>query len=332
MSKGGKGDTELVKRPFTEAGKSDMQLAKRAATTKTASGFFAQFYDSHAKEMNPWQHIDKQSFNLKLSQEHKVGINISTPAYGTATEHVTIVPYGPTEIKCTSRDGCGGMMDKGQALDWACNALLRVECVLSPVVTFRADVMIVCINIEDGIDIEQAVRDIFNVVGDTDQPCWLLASIEDNWRHTWMQATGECTAAYKLLKHNAKETQEKLQAELNDTKEQLEKHAAVIDAIEELAKCSMCKTLVSSKAPCQLARCGHWVCAKCLHDYFHGLASFTKPFCVVCKDEVPRLTWQPFYALTGVSEAIQKLKPQEEVEKCTAEETAYLLRPNSPNY
>jgi hypothetical protein len=327
------------KRDVDEAG-TDLPVTKRAAATKTASAFFAQYYDSHAKEMNPWQYIDRQSYRMELSKEHQIGINISTHAHG-ATEHVTIVPYGPKEIKCTTRDGCGGFMEKGQALDWACNALLRVECVLSPFLTFRAVVIIVHLNSQDGpINIEQAVRDIFNVDGDMHVPCWLPASIADNYRQSWKEAAERVTASYELLERKAKETQElleqkaketqeKLQSELTDAKEQLKKYDAVIDEIQELAKCSHCKTLVSKKAPCQLGRCGHWVCTKCLYDYFHGLGNST-PFCGMCKDEVPRLTWQPFYALTGVSAQIQKVRPQEEAEAITPAQTAYLVRPYSP--
>jgi hypothetical protein len=80
-------------------------------------------------------------------------------------------------------------MDKGQALDWACNALLRVECVVSPAVTFRADVIFVHLNGQDvPVNIEQAVRDIFHVDGNMHLPCWLPASIADNYRHSWKEA------------------------------------------------------------------------------------------------------------------------------------------------
>jgi hypothetical protein len=312
------------KRDVDETG-TDLPVAKRAAATKTASAFFAQYYDSNAREMNPWQYIDRQSYRMELSKENKIGINISTHARGT-TEHVTIVPYGPKEIKCTTRDGCGGFMEKGQALDWACNALLRVECVVSPFVTFRTDVIIVHINSQDGpVNIEQAVRDIFNVDGDKHLPCWLPASIADNYRDSWKEAAERVTTAHELLERNATETQEKLQSELTNAKELLQKYDAVIDEIEKLAQCSHCKMLVSSKAPCQVARCGHWVCTKCLYDYFHGLGHDT-PFCGMCNDKVPRLTWQSFYALTCVSAQLKKVRPQEEVEAITPAQTAYLVR------
>jgi len=306
----------------------DLPLAKRAAT-KTVSGFFTQYYDSNAREMSTWQYINRQSFKLQLNKEHNLGINICTPADGT-TAHVTILPYGPEQIKCTSRDGCGGLMDRGQALDWACNALLHVECVVSPSFTFRADVIFVHLNGQDvPVNIEQAVRDIFHVDGNMHVPCWLSASITDNYLHSWKEAAEKSSAAYELLERKAKETQEKLQLELTEAEKQLKKYADVIDEIEKLTKCSHCHTLVSKKAPCQLGRCGHWVCTKCVHDYFHALGH-GKPYCAICKDEVPRLTWRPFYALTGVSAQIQKVKPQEEAEAITPAQTAYLVRPYSP--
>jgi hypothetical protein len=85
--------------------------------------------------------------------------------------------------------------------------------------------------------------------------------------------------------------------------------------------------LVSDKADCKMAACGHWQCAKCLHDYFHALGPHTTAKCPQCQSRAPKLEWRSCYALTGVSAEIQKLKPQQVVEPITTAEAWYLKEP-----
>jgi hypothetical protein len=56
--------------------------------------------------------------------------------------HFNVLPYGPKGMTCTDRDGCGGVVQRGQCLSWKYESLLHVECD-----TVCADVMVVNIDI-----------------------------------------------------------------------------------------------------------------------------------------------------------------------------------------
>ena len=125
-----------------------------AAVKPFKNGLFVQSYQKDktwSLQMHPWQYVDSPCFNLKLREEHNMGINICGACNGDAPELVTLLPYGPLATKCTGRDGCGAALQRGL------------------------------------LDIESIVRLMFLVGGpnETTEPCWLAASIVENHRDNY---------------------------------------------------------------------------------------------------------------------------------------------------
>ena len=316
MSKGGspkQGDdcsTALTKRPRTDS------LCKQT----TSSGFFVQVY-LHNKpwrsSTNPWQFIGGQHFNVKISEN--MGFNIVPPRSGAPGETFTIFPYGPTATKCTSREGCGGIVRIGEALEWKCNQLLHYECDRT-----AADIMIVCIHAQQLFDAgnnkEQIVRAMFSVGGDDDitEPCWKLGSMEKNELVMWKRYSEENskqTLQQKLdfqaekqqmqAAHNA--VQQQMQAAKDAMQEKLQLYKNAIEAIREIAMCPICKDLMSDRKPGMLSECGHYICAGCHDDYYHGIGIYEAPTCSTCALPVgPKDNWKKFFCMTGVVAALKQ--------------------------
>lgn len=303
----------LTKRPRTDS------LCKQT----TSSGFFVQVY-LHNKpwrsSTNPWQFIGQQHFNVKISEN--MGFNIVPPRGTAAADTVTIFPYGPKETKCTSREGCGGIVRIGEALQWKCNQLLHYECDRT-----AADIMIVCIDIQHieqtdnaNRDLEQAVRAMFFVGGDDDitEPCWKLGSMEKNelvmWK-SYSEENSKQTLQQKLDFQNEKQqmqaahnaVQQQMQAAKDAMQEKLQLYQNAIEAITKIATCPICMELMPEKKPGMLAECGHFICAGCHEDYYHGIGIYEAPTCSTCQLPVgPKDNWKKFYCMTGVVAALKQ--------------------------
>ena len=312
MSKAGSSKPEgepmaLTKRPRTEV----------MIKFTRASGLYVQIYDHHrpwSLATHRWHLVDSQCFNVTISEQHMMGFNIVSFGSESAREHFTIIPYGPDGLRCTDRDGCGGAVQRGQALRWKCNCLLHFEC--GPV---RADVMVVFIESKEPLDgvmqIEKIVRAMFHVVGDDDitEPCWLQGSIEQNQRDISKHHAAEASKEIVQLKLEYQNMKQLMQAENDRTQQQLQVYKKSIEAITEIAKCSICKDLMSDKKPGMVAPCGHFVCAGCHVDYFHALGN-NSARCDTCFTTTPKGVWQKFFCMTGVVEAIKKTITVEEVD------------------
>ena len=187
-----------------------MTVAKRARTADVVNvnaftGHVVQLFHHHkpfSLTNQPWQLIDGPYHNVKINEELVVGLNI-IPGLGNS---FTVFPYGPEGMKCSTRDGCGGIVQRGQALQWQCNALLRVQA--GP---YTTDVMVVHLDtkqpIDGAMDIEKLVQMIFHVVADADitQPSWLLGSIEANQRDSWQEIANSLSAERLQMKQVAQD-------------------------------------------------------------------------------------------------------------------------------
>ena len=108
-----------------------------------------------------------------------MGLNVSVSDW----HGYEVTPYGPADIICKDRYGCGGPVQPGNTLQWCCNHSLHYKCG-----TVTADVMVVYVHdkqAQDGtMHIENIVRTMFQMEGDLDttEPCWMPGSIEQNQR------------------------------------------------------------------------------------------------------------------------------------------------------
>ena len=301
--------TALTKRPRTEV----------MLKTTRVSGLYVQIYDHHrpwSLATHRWHLVDSQCFNVTINEQHLMGFNIVSFGSESAREHFTIIPYGPDGLKCTDRDGCGGAVQRGQALRWKCNCLLHFEC--GPVC---ADVMVVFIESKERIDgmlhVEKIVRTMFHVVGDDDitEPCWLQGSIEQNQRDISKHHAAEASKEIVQLKLEYQNMKQLMQAQTDRTQQQLQVYKESMEAITKIATCSICIQLMPEKKPGMLAECGHYICAGCHEDYYHGIGPYEAAQCSVCHVAVgPKQNWQKFFCMTGVVEAIKKTITVEEVD------------------
>ena len=315
----------------------DMQVvpvAKKARTDEGAAvkrkeykgGLFVQVYQKGkpwSLQLNPWQYIHTPCFNLQLSQEHNMGINICSAYDADDPELVTLLPYGRLPVKCTGRDGCGSVLQRGQALQWKANCLLHFQCG-----TVSADVMLVRIDLQhvdpDGaLDVESIVRAMFLVDGpdNTTEPCWLPASILENHRDSWKHRADEFSKQITQLHvdkqqlHEANlQTIQEVTNKLDVVKEftcrltdKLQVYKDAMLAIEKIATCGVCMELMPEKEACMMAPCGHYICAECFNNYFHGLGA-DRPYCSTCSAYAPKDHWQSFFCMTGIAEAVKKTK------------------------
>ena len=321
---------------------SSMTVAKRQCTQAVfkecnASGCFVQVFVhgmAFSNRTHPWQFIDAEHFNVRISRELKMGMNVVPSRGKDAVKHVTVFPYGPAEMKCTSREGCGGIVENGQALQWACNELLHYEC--GPV---SADVMIMYIDVKQHTDfllVENIVRAMFHVEVTSDpdapepkKPCWLRGSIVENHRDSWKHHAD--ANAQKFFKLNAMHTEmtlslqvqmaaleQQLQAEKADWVSQLQVERASVQAerqtyhdalaeIKKIASCSVCHDVVPEVGACMLAPCGHYTCVPCFNDYFETIGGDPQ-LCCVCKKPADEETWRPLWAMTGIGAVIKKTR------------------------
>ena len=291
-----------------------------------ASGHVVQMYDHNkpwSLATHAWQVVGPRIFNVKISEEHMVGLNISV----SGSEHYEVTPYSPTGIKCTDRDGCGGPVRLGDTLQWKCNHLLHFES--GPVC---ADVMVVFLDIkqpQDGtMHIEKLVRLMFQVDGDFDttEPCWMPGSIEQNQRDCWkhhanefskqtLQLKLEYQSMKQLMQTEKNAMQQQMQAEIDRTQKQLQLYKNAVEEITKIATCPVCLELMPEKKPGRLAECGHFVCTGCHEDYYHGIGIYEAPTCSTC--QLPagnKDSWKKFFCMTGVVAAIKKTVPVEELD------------------
>jgi hypothetical protein len=313
----------VVKRPRTED----------AFLIRASKALFVQVYD-HKKAWSlakyPWLLVEGPFFTLSLSDEHGMGLNIVRMDSG---EHFTVIPYGPEGMQCTDREGCGGVVQRGQKLKWKLNSLLQYEC--DPV---RADIMVVEINLSDAangcLDIENMVRTKFHVAGDFDttEPCWLSGSITENhctsWKHHAQEHKKEALQLYAMsnvLQQQIESQRQDMQqergealnalllkhaAEMKAVQDELQLHKTAIEAIKKATTCSYCLKMVPDRGPCMLAECGHFICGGCHNDYFSALG-YDEPKCSECRQVVPQNTWQTFYGMTAIVAAVKKTEPRE---------------------
>ena len=306
----------ITKRPRTD------DLCKAT----NARGHFVQIFD-HKKPWSlashPWQLVGPKVFHVKISEEHMTGLNICV----SDGEHYEVTPYAPAGTTCTDRDGCGGPVRLGDTLQWKCNHLLHLES--GPV---SADVMVVFLDIERPVDgmlyIERIVRGMFHVDGDFDttEPCWKVGSVEQNQRDYWrhnadayskqtLQLKLEYQSMKQLMQTEMSAMQQQMQAEIDRTQQQLQVYKDAIEAITLVAKCPICRGLMSDKKPGMVASCGHFACAGCHEDYYHAIGVYEDPVCSVCQRLVGRKeNWQKFFAMTGVVTAIKQTITVEHVD------------------
>lgn len=65
--------------------------------------------------------------------------------------------------------------------------------------------------------------------------------------------------------------------------------------------------LMPEKGDCLMAPCGHYQCAVCFNNYFHGLGA-SRPQCSICNAYSPKIDWQSFHLFTGIAAAINKVQ------------------------
>jgi len=247
----------------------------------------------------PWQRIDGRCYNVTLSEKDLVGVTI-VPDSPT---HFNVLPYGPKGMLCTDRDGCGGVVQRGQCLSWKYESLLHVECD-----TVCADVMVVNIDMQQVVDgnIEKVVCRLFHVKPDPDitQPCWTLGTTEANQRDSWENIAAKCN---KMI------TEMQLQRRLIEVDQtymlsQLQLHRDMSDSVKQAVTCPVCLQVVSDKVPSLLAPCGHFMCADCHKDYYHAIGIYDSPKCGTCQARTGEDEWQKFYVATGVAAALSKMQ------------------------
>jgi hypothetical protein len=295
-----------------------MTVAKRARTADVVNvnaftGHVVQLFHHHkpfSLTNQPWQLIDGPYHNIKINEELVVGLNI-IPGLGNS---FTVFPYGPEGMKCSTRDGCGGIVQRGQALQWQCNALLRVQA--GP---FTTDVMVVHLDakqpIDGAMDIEKLVQMIFHVVADADitQPCWLLGSIEANQRDSWQEIANTLSAERVQFKLSLDQlqTQFTLMQQQHTTydeamQKKLQLYVNTIEEFRQVATCGICHQVMPTIKPCKVAECGHFRCEDCHADYFHALG-FSPAKCHICSAPAPEESWQPSWLMTSIVADLTKL-------------------------
>jgi hypothetical protein len=228
-------------------------------------------------------------------------------------------------MRCTGRDGCGGIVKNGHALQWKCGSLLHYEC--GPI---AADVMVVCIDskqaVDAGMDVEQCVRAMFFVGGDDviSEPCWKVGSMEGNELDMWKSYSAETSkqALQQKLdfqnfqlqqKLEAQSFKEKTEAQVGTMQEAVEKmketmcvYKKAIDQIKDCVKCSVCQDLLSDTKASHMAPCGHLYCDFCFNGYF-GTLGHAPPTCSECRAEAPEDSYKNFCGFTGIVAALKKL-------------------------
>ena len=307
----------------------DLAVAKRPRTddldtvTKNC-GHFVQVHDRNkpwSLATHPWQYVAPgKTFNVKISEQH--GLNIIV-AY---KEEYEALPYGPAGMKCTDRDGCGGTVRLGDTLQWKNNCLLHYECG-----DVSVDVMVVLvfnINAQDNIiRVQNTVCDMFQVDADPDieESCWMLGSIEHNQRVYYKHEAEalskqilHITQEYKNMKLQMQANEDALKADMqaaNDAlqadkiamQQQLQRHKQTLENLAKIATCSVCMELMPEKMNCMMAPCGHYQCAACFKDYFHGLGA-SRPQCPVCNGYSPKTEWVTFFCMSDIAAAINSVK------------------------
>jgi hypothetical protein len=312
---------------------STLTVAKRQCTQSiakqtAASGYHVQVF-VNGKPWNSakdtWQFIDGQYYNVKISEEQHAGLNILPSRSADSMANLTIFPYGQHEMKCTGRDGCGGIVKNGHALQWKCGSLLHYEC--GPI---AADVMVVCIDskqaVDAGMDVEQCVRGMFFVGGDDviSEPCWKVGSMEGNELDMWKSYSAETSKQalqqkldfqnfqlqQKLEAQNFKEKTEAqvgtMQESVAKMKETMGMYKKALVQINDCVKCVVCHDLLSENKACNMAPCGHLFCDFCLHGYFSTLGH-APPVCSECRAEAPEDSYKNFCGFTGIVAALKKL-------------------------
>jgi hypothetical protein len=286
-----------------------MTLGKRAHTGRlckrgTESGYYVQIFE-HQKpwslQTHPWRLVEGPYFNVVLNELHGIGINIVPPACVQSNGHINLLPYGPDGMKIMNRDGCGGTVQRGQALQWKCGSLLHCEY-KSKIGLVSADVMIIHVHsIDDCPVIENFVRALFRVTGDDDitEPSWKLGSMEQNECTYWKNHAAE------LSKQN-----EKLQLDTQAMQKQLEMYKDMHETIQKIATCSVCYEPAPVDDPCMLAACGHFTCKGCYIDYYKAIGT-SIPRCTTCQQVAHKDTWQVMWCMNSVVAALEKAVPVE---------------------
>lgn len=274
------------------------------------SGLYVQTFEKF-KPWNlgsrPWMHVDSHCFDVPLNEEHVIGVNIVP----SNDEYFTALPYGPKGMKCVNREGCGGIVQRGQQLRWKCGSLLRVEFGAVSV-----DVMVVRLDVKQDdpgcLHIESMVRDMFHVdcrSYATTEPCWLVGSVQENERDRWKYIAEDHERQLVELKAEAHKMQLQRQTDQRDLKTYFHMHTT----ISLIATCSVCKNLHSEEDPCFLAPCGHFLCEECHKDFFKAIGN-SIPRCSECGRQVPpKERWLAFWVLTGVVAALKKAITIEDV-------------------
>jgi hypothetical protein len=312
---------------------SSLTVAKRQCTQSlakqtAASGYHVQVFLNGKKDWNSskdtWQFIDGQYYNVKISEEQHAGLNILPSRSADSMANLTIFPYGQHEMKCTGRDGCGGIVKNGHALQWKCGSLLHYEC--GPI---AADVMVVCIDskqaVDAGMDVEQCVRAMFFVGGDDviSEPCWKVGSMEGNELDMWKSYSNETSKQALQQKLDFQNVQLQQKLELKNFKEQTEAQVAnmqesmgkmheangvykkAIDQITDCVKCTVCHDLLSDTKASHMAPCGHLYCDFCFNGYFSTLGH-SDPACSECRQAAPENSYKDFRGFTGVVAALRQ--------------------------
>jgi len=292
----------VAKRPCTQG------LGKQTAVY----GYAAQVFEddkawSHDKF--PWHFIHGHAFNLKLSEQHKTGLNIMLPRSVDAIEHDNVIPYcGLGTMLCTDRDGCGGTVQPGDALLWRCGALLH--CVHStPSACYSYKVMIVRIDskhVGDVLNVENIVCAMFHVqpTPDSTEPCWLPRSITENHRNSWRQHAERFNEQGHKIQADALQKQQEMQAQLDIMQEKVRVYKKAIELIKEVVQCNVCHDLLPETKKCNMAPCGHLFCDRCFSDYFISIGN-SIPRCSVCRTPAAKSSYRDFTGFTGVVAALK---------------------------
>jgi hypothetical protein len=255
----------------------------------------------------PWQRIDGRCYKLTLCEHNAVGMGI-VPDSPT---HFSVMPYGPPGMKCTDRDGCGGVVQRGQFLLWKYNSLLRFESD-----TVCADVLVVNIDMQEVVDgnIEQLVCRLFHVQSNPNitEPCWLLGTPEANQRDSWENAAIRCQQLVSEMQKSSKlATAEitRIAALQLAAKQHMDKKLAayeeMVASITKSATCTFCQHVAPHDKPSMLAPCGHHICKGCHEDYYHGIGDYEDPICITCKRVTLKPEWKKFFVLTSVVTALK---------------------------